>query len=517
VNRRAGGHTSEMAETAREIERKFEFADDAALPSFAGLDGVAAVSEPVVHDLDATYYDTADGRLAADRLALRRRRGGHDEGWHLKESVEADLRLETAAPLAPANRGVPAELRALVRSRVRGRKLVPFATIESRRTVRRLLAPDATVLAEVADDRVTGTALGGGGGQPTATSWREVEVELVDGDRNLLDAACDRLIDAGAVASAWSSKLARTVGTELDASAPSLDKSSTAGEVVTAHLREQVHALVALDPLVRRDEPDSVHKMRVATRRLRSALATFRRLVDRSVTDPIRDELRWLGGVLGAARDAEVIHARLCELLAEEPPALARGPVGSRIDTTMTSRYQAARADLVKVLDGTRYLRLLDNLDAVASGDVVSDKRAGKRGRKALPREVRRSLKRWQHEVDALEDTTGDRHDVQLHEVRKKAKRVRYAGEAVAPVIGDAAVTLAKRMEELQDVLGRHQDGIVTAAVILALADDAHADGEDTFTYGRLHAAERRAGDQAAEEGEKLVDDLTGSQPSWLR
>lgn len=501
-----------------EIELKFEVDEDVELPSFEGLDGVVTVSDPVVHELRATYYDTADGRLAAGGLALRRRRGGDDEGWHLKESVATNHRLETHAPLGAGRRGVPAELAALVRSRTRRRKLVPVATVESRRIVRRLLDADASVLAEVADDQVTGAALGRPGAD--ASTWREIEIELVEGGRDLLDAAAQRLAEAGAAPASWGSKLARAMGDAgLDrrTEESEVTSSSTAGEVVTAHLRKQVRALVALDPLVRQDEHDSVHTMRVATRRLRSALATFRRLLDRQVTEPIRDELKWLGGVLGAARDAEVIHARLCELLATEPSGSVRGPVGARIDATMRQRYAAAHAKVLKALDGARYLRLLDQLDDLANGAVVTGDRAARRSIDQLPKEVRRAQRRWQRQVDALDGLDGSARDLQLHEVRKSAKRVRYAAESVAPAIGGRAERLAERMEELQEVLGQHQDGVVTAEVIAGLADDATAAGEETFTYGRLHAVEQRAGEEGGAEAMALLDDLSGRRPTWLR
>ncbi|KIF03237.1 hypothetical protein PL81_25435, partial [Streptomyces sp. RSD-27] len=92
----------------------------------------------------------------------------------------------------------------------------------------------------------------------------------------------------------------------------------TAAAHVLAYLREQRDALVAQDPAVRRDLPDSVHRMRVATRRLRSALATHRKVLDRTATDPLREELRWLAAELGADRDREV--------LVERHPVMPRAP-----------------------------------------------------------------------------------------------------------------------------------------------------------------------------------------------
>src|SRR5207253_2665578 len=110
----------------------------------------------------------------------------------------------------------------------------------------------------------------------------------------------------------WSRpQLAAADSSRLSASAPTapsgscsaraaarLRKRATAGDAVVLHLRQQLDELVARDPGVRLDLPDSLHKARVATRRLRSALKTFRPLLDRTVTDPLRDELAYLAGVL---------------------------------------------------------------------------------------------------------------------------------------------------------------------------------------------------------------------------
>lgn len=509
----------------REIEQKFDVADEMALPSFEDLDGVAAVSAPIVHELDATYYDTADGRLGRAGIALRRRHGGADEGWHLKESVGKHERLETHAPLGAVDGEVPEALAALVRSRTRDRQLFPTARIRNSRTARVLLDNEATALAEVADDRVTGTDLG----RDHTTSWREVEVELIDGDGELLAAAAEHLIAAGATASAWDSKLGRTLDVAHVEDEPiELGDESTAGDVVMAHLAEQVRTLVRYDPLVRQDAEDAVHKMRVATRRLRSALATFRRMLERTATDPARDELKWLAGILGAARDAEVIHARLGELLEAEPAGERLAPVTERVRSTMEARHAAAHRDVVVTLDGDRYLRLLDDLDAVAGGSALRTDRADRPAGKELAKSVRRSFGRWRDEVAKVKeiDDVGGGDDEQLHEVRKAAKRVRYAGEAVAPIFGGGggdggrsskAKRLAERMETLQESLGAHQDAIVVQRVVVGLADDARAAGEDTWTYGRLHAFEQRRAEDAAAEGRRLIAKAVGRVPGWLR
>jgi len=180
----------------------------------------------------------------------------------------------------------------------------------------------------------------------------------------------------------------------------------------------------------------------------------------------------------------------------------------------MDERYAAARGGVLEALESDRYFDLLDSLDGVAEGDALRLDHAGRKAEPELRKAVLRSWKRWRREVDALDDAA-DR-DVQLHEVRKAAKRVRYAGEAVAPVFGKASA-LAARMEELQEVLGAHHDALVVQGVLLGLADDATAAGEETFTYGRLHVVEQRRADDTREEGDGLIEQLGGKPPSWLR
>jgi CYTH domain len=199
-----------------ETERKYEAGAAFVLPDLAGVAGVAAVTGQRTHRLRAVYFDTADLRLAAARITLRRRTGGTDSGWHLKLPASADSRREVQAPLTRAARTVPAGLAAAVAGWTASEPLVPIARLETARTVRHLTAQDGQVLAEVADDRVTG-ALPRPVPEPAATRlrwrvvsrWREIEVELAAGTRDLLDVVGQALIQAGAEPSAAASKLSR--------------------------------------------------------------------------------------------------------------------------------------------------------------------------------------------------------------------------------------------------------------------------------------------------------------------
>ena len=505
--------TTSSGPTQLEIESKFDVPAEFALPPLDGIGTVAAVGEPVEMRLDATYFDTADLRLAHAGTALRRRSGGSDDGWHLKLAQTLDERIEVHRPLGRDATRVPAALHDLVLARVRGRPLEPIATLRTHRVVYHLLGPGGTPMAEVADDRVTGES------GSAVTAWREIEVELVDGDRELLESVGQRLQEAGAEPSGSSSKLARLLEIRPDGDgAPAVGPDSTAGEVLLAHLTEQAAALVSLDPLVRVDAPDAVHKMRVAVRRLRSALATYRRLLDRSVTDPLRDELRWLGRALGPVRDSEVTRDNLRDVIAAQPRSLVIGPVARRIDRTLGAEHRVSHRRAVTELRSERYLRLLDEVDAVAGGSALKGKRVNRAARKQLPREVRRAFDRMVGYVEQTAAATSpDEADRLLHEVRKAAKRVRYAAESVRPAIGSDATDLAADMEKLQDVLGEHNDSVVVRPLLRRLGAEAEAAGDSAFTFGRLDALEEWRAATTRQQYDEMIGPLTDGVPKWLR
>ena len=197
-----------------ETERKYDVGADFAVPDLAGP-GTGQMSLPEIQDLTATYFDTAGLRLAAAHITLRRRTGGTDAGWHIKLPVTADTRRELRFPLGEPTARVPDEIAAQVAPWTAGEQLVPVALLQTERTVRRLIGPVGDVLAEVADDRVTGSRpdpVDPARWQQT-DAWREVEVELVCGTPAVLDAAAARLAEAGARPSPSASKLARVLGT----------------------------------------------------------------------------------------------------------------------------------------------------------------------------------------------------------------------------------------------------------------------------------------------------------------
>jgi CHAD domain-containing protein len=467
--------------TKTEVERKYEVPVDFAVPDLTRVRGVAAVDEPAEHRLDAVYYDTPDLRLTGHEVTLRQRSGGHDAGWHLKRPASNGNRTETQVPLDGHGDEVPPALMEQIRALSRGERLAPVARIRTRRIEHPLRAADGTVLALIADDVVSSEATGE---KALVQQWRELEVELVDGPRRVLDAVDEVLCAAGARPASVPSKLARALADRYPAGKPS-GGVDVEGQMLNAYLREQRDAIVHNDPGVRRGEPDAVHAMRVATRRLRSTLHTFRPVLDADRGEPLRDELKWLGQALGEVRDGDVMAVRLGRAVAAEPADLVVGPVAARIHGRLATSTAEARVRLTEALDGPRYAELLDVLDGFVDSEPSATV-TGKRLRRLTYKALRRADRRLDDATRA--DSADANRDSHLHDARKAYKRARYATEAIAPRAGKPARRLSKRLTALQDLLGAHQDAIVTGELLREYGMRAYLDGENAFTYGLLHA-----------------------------
>ena len=487
-----------MAADAIEVERKYSPGESDALPRLASIQGVDHVGEPATEQLDAVYFDTEGLALAAQRITLRRRTGGVDAGWHLKLPVTAEERQEVVEPLGSGQESVPERLRQHVLVHTRGHALQPVARIKTLRSSTFLYDADGGILAQFSDDRVEAQNLVA---PAEPQRWREWELELVEGHRKLLKDADARLAAAGVLLASLPSKLAKALGSNYPgdpAPAPKPKSNGPASDVVLSYIFQQIQALKTHDPGVRIDAPDAVHQLRVAARRLRSALATFRKLLDTTSTQFLRAELQWLAGTVGEARDTEVIRARLNEMISAEPPELLMGPVAQQIEEYLDGIYRPARAAGLAALDSDRYFRLLDSLDSFLSDPPLADT-AGKAALPTIGGLVSAEQKRLKKAVRGV-DSSAKREvqDTALHEVRKCAKRLRYAAEAASPIFGKQATALARAAEGIQEILGDFHDSVVIEATLLKLATESAAGGGGSaFTYGRLHALEQERGDEA--------------------
>jgi CHAD domain-containing protein len=485
-----------------EVERKFAVVDGTVSPSFEGLSAVASVQRLPVQHLDAVYFDTPGQDLAAHRVTLRRRTGGPDEGWHLKLPAGADARTEVRLPLGQTDTPddtVPEELRDVVLAIVRDRPLHPVARISTSRVVDMLYGPDGAALAEFCDDTVRAAAEGDG----EAQEWREWELELAedtadtDAGPALLDRLANRLFDAGAQPAAHGSKLAKVLRTTPAAATPRSD------DPVHRAVADLVEELLSWDRAVRADAWDSVHQMRVVTRKVRSLLRASEDAFGIADDSWILAELKALAGILGVARDAEVLAERYERAMGELPQDLVRGPVRERLVDGAKRRYQSGLRRSLIAMRSQRYLRLLDALEALVAAEPASET-----GGAPEPVTVDAAYKRVRKaarkaEAAAVDDEVSAKDtDEALHKIRKRAKQLRYTAAALG------ADKVAEKAKSIQSLLGDHQDSVVSRTHLSEEALTAHTSGEDTFTYGVLYQLEAEVATRSEERLGRALKEL---------
>jgi CHAD domain-containing protein len=473
--------------STREREVKLAASAEFQLPLLTDEDGGVFAGIPDTVVLDATYFDTDDLRLARAGATLRHR---SDEGWLVKLPapgggnglLSRDEHRIPGAPFAP-----PAAALDLVRALSRRQELSPVARLRTTRRRVQLHDADGTPVAEVVDDSVEVLE-----GNAEVPQFRELEIELTDEATDAqLAAVLARLRTAGAGAPDPTPKLVHALGPRADAppdvvvpDAGRADHPSIA-DVVRYAVASSVKKLIAHDPGVRLGvDAEDVHQARVATRRLRSHLGTFRSLVDEQWATSLRDELRWLGEVLGGVRDSDVLLERL-EAKLDRLPEPDRAPAGRLLDI-LRADADGRRTLLIEAFDGTRYLELLDRLVDAARRPRLLLRVDDDDEQHVLRDLVGNPWRKLADEVDALDD---EPPDSDLHKIRIRAKRARYAAEAVEPAFGKSARAFARAMTDVQDVLGEHQDAVVAAEWLRRAA--ARTDDEAVgFAAGQLAALE---------------------------
>jgi CHAD domain-containing protein len=458
-----------------ERESKWEVADEFVLPA---LDEMVADPSRRTVELNSQYFDTADRDLQAHQLLLRRRDGDDDTGWQLK-IPDSDGNLELHWPLSDS---VPTEIVEILTGLRLGKELAPVATIHTVRDRYRLQDPrDGHWQAELADDHVEADI----GEQPVR--WREIEIELGPDTDSLPRRLVKTLQAAGARPAHHPSKLARAVPPP-----PTRTPGGPGGTGVFAdYLHTQIDAVFDGDLGLRRGR-DPIHDTRVATRRLRSTLRVFGKLLDADAVGDIDTELQWFAGLLGEVRDCQVQRNRFHAALAKLPAELVLGPVIGRIDSDLTSTQVQAREIVAEAMNSPRYLDLLATLQRWRTDLPVTGHLPARALRKCAARAEAKADRR----LHAALDTGGD---ADLHRARKAAKRARYAAELVTP-LGDSgkAKRTVKRYKKIQTVLGDHQDSVVAGATLRRLGTLAGAaTGENGFTFGLLYADEQHAADRA--------------------
>lgn len=509
-----------------EIEKKYDVDDAAAVPALDRVTGVARTGAPHTAVLEAVYFDTARHILASRRITLRRRTGGTDAGWHLKlpplesggTATEPQQRRELHAPLGQPG-VVPDSLLVHIQAYLRGAAVAPVVRLETRRTTHALYGEDGVHLADLADDRVTAERLhpgqGEGAGPGGQQQWREWELELVHGGPGLFAPAEELLVQAGARPAGHASKLARALGGEAggqstqqgstpDGSTPDLaaGKKAPAAAVVTVYVAAQIQEVLAQDPGVRLEEPESVHNMRSAVRRIRSALAAYRKLYSARPVRHVRDELKWLGQVLGGPRDAEVLLDRLRGHLGELPPSQGVAAASDRVERKVGGAFDDGYRHLQEALRSDRYFRLLDDLEAFRDAPPVRSE-AVVRGRRESAKAVDKSARRLRRSHKAATRARrGTDHENALHQVRKDAKRLRHVAETAALVRGKRARKVAKAAQRQQKILGNFHDAVIARDLLGAIGSDTEMAAPEAAALTALRTLQ--AEEMAAAEAKYL-------------
>jgi triphosphatase len=275
-----------------------------------------------------------------------------------------------------------------------------------------------------------------------------------------------------------------------------IDATMSCGEVAFAILRRHFAAMMAHEPGVRLGEdPEELHDMRVATRRLRAALKLYSDALPKRSERYERD-LRWVGGALGEVRDLDVHLQRL-----SEEAASRNGEVLEEVVSLLRERRVEARRGMLEALDSNRYERLIANFSATL-----------RRGRspsptapilEAAPNLVRDRYKKVRKSANTLSEDSPPEH---FHELRKKGKRLRYAWEPLQEIYGKPAQKMVKLLKNMQDDLGDHQDLIVAAGLMEELGSAGDRPPQDAFSMGSM-------GERYSREASEIRAGFLGSKP----
>jgi len=465
----------------REVERKFVVGEDFVLPDINAVQSITSVTKHPAFSMEAIYFDTADLALFRWGITLRQRRGGEDAGWHLKLPVRSGQKDARDELHVSDQSEVPAAFVEIVAPLLMGRPLQPLVTLNTVRQPCDLISADTKI--ELVDDRVSIFESG-----RLITVFREVEIEVITGDQ-YADAVLDELsvvlVAAGAEQSSIS-KVARAFGKKTlqapdVAQLPTPKATDLAADALRAIITTDVTRLLLADVDVRRDANDGVHQMRVAARRLRSALRTFSPLFDQTWADGLREDLAWIAGELGNVRDTEVLQRRLI-LHAETLPDSVRVDLVPFLVEFLDRRQDSARSSALAALRSDRHNHLIEDLVQATRYPQVTDE-AFQPGSHVLIPPVKRSFRVLKRAMNRLDDNPAT-----WHAARIKAKRTRYAVESLSPIFGKEYVRLGKLLSQLTEELGTHQDATVAQQQLADMADSAS--GNVAFGLGLLSAYE---------------------------
>ncbi|MHA6525063.1 CYTH and CHAD domain-containing protein [Tessaracoccus sp. G1721] len=474
---------SDEADPALGRERRFVVPDGASPPS---LEQFGATGPAQRLRLTAEYFDTPDGALARAGAALRRRTGGAEDGWRLTTTMSDGGVLEHNLPAGPLRR-IPAALRAPVADIVGMEPLLPVLRLRARRRLVYHFSDAGRMRLAVAVDRIT--ARPGGG----TAHWCELGLSLSPGEPpSTLEDAARLLAGAGLRPATRAPVVLEALGPAV-ALGPARGHSAAAA--VLHVLRGEYGRFQALEALIASDEPDAVHRARVALRRMRSVLMVFGSTLKAADATALLDELRWAGALLGGPRDTEVLLELVDELAADTDTALTAA-IHERVAAHLAARHDEARGRLLTAMATPRWDALHERIVCL----LVTSKPA-RAGKDRAPRQLGLLAGRAERRVERRRTRAvlDPANPVLWHTARKAAKAARYAREVTAdlPGAGRSERERADAWKEVTDALGRFQDLAIARELIAEMAP-ATPDGSSdqaTLLAGLDALAEQRLGE----------------------
>jgi CHAD domain-containing protein len=312
-------------------------------------------------------------------------------------------------------------------------------------------------------------------GRRARHTFAELDMRPLTGKDSALGRLEQALRAAGAVDGDARPPVWQALGRAFPSPLPDIAADAPLAEQLKHMLQTQVHALLQADPGTRLGtDPEDLHQMRVATRRLRAYLRAARPILIGEWAEAIRNELTWLGSMLGPVRDGDVLLERLRTESAGLPAPERRAFV--RLLPVLEVQRASDRATMLTALRSERYLRLLTQLEGPTPGLEVATITV------ALSDLAAAAFKRLRKAMRALD---AEASPEELHRVRIAGKRARYAAELAEAAVGKPATRFLQQTKVLQDLLGEHQDAMVAETHLRALL--RHTRGRlAAFTIGRL-------------------------------
>ncbi|WP_169238876.1 CYTH and CHAD domain-containing protein [Candidatus Roseilinea sp. NK_OTU-006] len=459
------------------------------------------------------YYDTPDWRIFRAGYVLRIRQvegepaevtlksfGARRDGLRQRREINEQLHLKRA--------GGDSIIRSIVRARGPvGQRLKAVLGRRAAHTLRHLfdartrrqrigVYQDSAQLAEIALDEVSIAA----DLRHKPMRFLRVEVELSpeapsSGARDVVAAfvaemraacrlqpAADSKFELGLRAQHLQPEFAPDLG--QPAGAAQLNDDPRIGDLACALLREHFTRFLKQEPAVRLGEDnEAVHQMRVATRRLRTALRLFRDYLP-SAAQALRDELRWVARLLGKVRDLDVQLAHLADWRINDALHAL-----DDVTALLTRRREQAQAKLLRGLNSARYERLVTELTGFLRDDasLYAGEQYMKPARQEMPGLIRRRYDKLRKLGDAIRQ---DSSPSEYHALRIQCKRLRYALEFATPLYQKqkAARAYLSRLTALQDLLGLLQDAYVAIEEMrrLSLASQHGLSAQAIFALGEV-------------------------------